>query len=52
MLPEVVEAAHKLKESGISAKVVSFHTVKPLDEACLKDAFAASSWSQRSRSIR
>jgi transketolase len=39
MLPEVVETAHKLKEQGISAKVVSFHTVKPLDEACLKDAF-------------
>jgi transketolase len=39
MLPEVIEAAHKLKEQGISAKVVSFHTVKPLDEACLKDAF-------------
>ena len=40
MLPEVIEAAHKLKENSISAKVVSFHTVKPLDDACLKDAFA------------
>jgi transketolase len=40
MLPEAVEAGHKLKEKGISAKVVSFHTVKPLDEACLKDAFS------------
>ena len=39
MLPEAIEAAHKLKDKGISAKVVSFHTVKPLDEACLKDAF-------------
>jgi transketolase len=39
MLPEVIEAAHKLGEQGISAQVVSFHTVKPLDEACLKDAF-------------
>jgi transketolase len=39
MLPEAMEAAHKLKEKGISAQVVSFHTVKPLDEACLKDAF-------------
>jgi transketolase len=39
MLPEAVEAAHKLKEHGVSAKVVSFHTVKPLDEACLEDAF-------------
>ena len=39
MLPEVIEAAHKLKEKGISAQVVSFHTVKPLDEAFLKGAF-------------
>jgi transketolase len=39
MLPEVIEAARKLKEQGISAQVVSFHTVKPLDQACLKDAF-------------
>jgi transketolase len=39
MLPEVIEAAHKLKDKGISARVVSFHTVKPLDQACLKDAF-------------
>jgi transketolase len=39
MLPEVIEAAHMLKEKGISAQVVSFHTVKPLDEALLKDAF-------------
>lgn len=39
MLPEAVEAAHLLKERGISARVVSFHTVKPLDEACLAEAF-------------
>jgi transketolase len=39
MLPEAIEAAHKLGEKGISAQVVSFHTVKPLDEAYLKDAF-------------
>lgn len=39
MLPEVIEAAHMLGEKGISAQVVSFHTVKPLDAACLKDAF-------------
>ena len=39
MLPEVIEAAHKLREQGISAQVVSFHTVKPLDEAFLKGAF-------------
>jgi transketolase len=40
MLPEAVEAAHKLNDRGISAEVVSFHTVKPLDEACLKDVFS------------
>lgn len=39
MLPEAVEAAHLLKDRGLSARVVSFHTVKPLDEACLAEAF-------------
>jgi len=39
MLPEVIEAAHQLKERGISAEVVSFHTVKPLDDERLKTAF-------------
>jgi len=39
MLPEAIEAAHKLREQGISAQVVSFHTVKPLDETYLKEAF-------------
>jgi transketolase len=39
MLPEVIDAAKKLKEQGISARVVSFHTVKPLDHACLEEAF-------------
>jgi len=39
MLPEVIEAAHKLKDKGISAEVVSFHTVKPLDEEKLRQAF-------------
>ena len=39
MLPEAIEAAHKLGGQGISAQVVSFHTVKPLDQTCLKDAF-------------
>ena len=29
-----------LRKSGISCRVVSIHTVKPLDEACLADAFA------------
>jgi transketolase len=40
MLPEAVHAAHALQEKGLSSRVVSFHTVKPLDEACLRDAFA------------
>jgi transketolase len=40
MLPEAVEAGHKLKERGVSAQVISFHTVKPLDEDCLRNAFA------------
>jgi transketolase len=40
MLPEAIEAAHALKGKGISAEVVSFHTVKPLDEEKLKQAFA------------
>ena len=40
MLPEAVEAAHQLEQQGISAEVVSFHTVKPLDETCLTDVFA------------
>ncbi len=41
MLPVVIEAAHLLKEKGVSARVVSFHTIKPLDEACLEAAFTA-----------
>ncbi|HEY0569666.1 MAG TPA: transketolase C-terminal domain-containing protein, partial [Xanthobacteraceae bacterium] len=40
MLPEAVDAAGRLRERGISAQVVSFHTVKPLDETRLRDAFA------------
>jgi len=39
MLPEVIHAAHKLKERGISARVTSFHTVKPLDTNYLIDVF-------------
>lgn len=38
-LPLAVESAEKLKASGRSAGVVSFHTVKPLDEELLKKAF-------------
>ena len=39
MLPEAIEAARALKAKGVSAKVVSFHTVKPLDVDCLQDSF-------------
>ncbi|EFL89537.1 transketolase family protein [Ahrensia sp. R2A130] len=39
MLPEAMDAADALAEKGISAAVVSFHTVKPLDEAFLANAF-------------
>jgi transketolase len=40
MLPEALEAQHVLAEKGISAEVVSFHTVKPLDNERLADAFS------------
>lgn len=40
MLPVALETADRLAEGEISAEVVSFHTVKPLDEARLADAFA------------
>jgi transketolase len=39
MLPEAMDAARRLKAHGIFAQVVSFHTVKPLDDARLRDAF-------------
>jgi transketolase len=38
MLPDVIEVSRLLAHSGISAQVVSFHTVKPLDEDFLRDA--------------
>jgi transketolase len=40
MLPEVMHAAERLAKQKISARVLSFHTVKPLDEAALGEAFA------------
>jgi transketolase len=40
MLPNVMEMGQALGKLGVSAQVVSFHTVKPLDEAFLRDAFA------------
>jgi transketolase len=39
ILPVAVAAAERLAGAGVSARVVSFHTVKPLDEAALADAF-------------
>ena len=39
MLPTAVDTVAALAERGVSAQVVSFHTVKPLDEALLSDAF-------------
>ncbi|MCE7997277.1 MAG: transketolase [Rhodobiaceae bacterium] len=41
MLPEALATADLLATKGISSKVVSFHTVKPLDEACLEEAFSS-----------
>ncbi len=41
ILPEVVKAADVLKSQGISATVVSLHTVKPLDHELLLQAFTS-----------
>ena len=40
MLPIAVEAATKLGYAGRSVRVVSFHTIKPLDAEMLSDVFA------------
>jgi len=40
ILPEALHAADVLANAGVSAEVVSFHTVKPLDVERLRDAFA------------
>jgi transketolase len=40
MLPNVLQAADELSKQGVSAQVVSFHTVKPLDEQLLAQAFS------------
>lgn len=39
MLPNVVKAAEILKSQKVSAQVVSFHTIKPLDKDILSSAF-------------
>ena len=38
IMPQVVQAADLLKEKGIFAEIVSFHSVKPLDEDYLQQA--------------
>lgn len=40
MVHGCLEAAARLESSGVSAGVVSMHTVKPLDEALLADVFS------------
>jgi transketolase len=44
LLPGALAAAAELAGQGISAQVVSFHTVKPLDGALLAQAFAVFGW--------
>jgi len=39
LLPMACEAADRLAADGVSVRVESFHTVKPLDERCLADVF-------------
>lgn len=41
VLPEAVAAAEELVAKGISTRVVSFPTLKPLDEKCLQEVFSA-----------
>lgn len=38
IMPEVLKAADQLSARGVSAEVVSFHSVKPLDHAYLEQA--------------
>ena len=40
VLPLAVQVGSLLAEEGVSARVVSMHTVKPLDEAMLNEVFA------------
>ena len=41
ILPIALQAADELGKRDVSAQVVSFHTVKPLDEELLAEAFAS-----------
>lgn len=40
ILPSVLQAADELSKDGVSAQVVSFHTVKPLDEKLLSQVLS------------
>lgn len=40
VLPIALETADNLEANGVSTRVDSFHTVKPLDEECLADVFS------------
>jgi len=40
MLPDCLQAADLMAAEGCSARVTSFHTIKPLDEAYLAEVFA------------
>ena len=40
ILPVSCAAADRLTAAGLSVRLESFHTVKPLDEACLAEVFA------------
>ena len=40
MLAEALKSAEQLQQQGVSAKVVSLHTVKPLDDLLLSTVFA------------
>ena len=40
ILPNVITAAHLLRESGLKPMVVSFHTIKPLDTHLLEKIFS------------
>jgi transketolase len=41
VLPVAMAAAEKLASTGISTRVVTFPTLKPLDEKCLQEAFSS-----------
>jgi len=40
IVPNVIAAAHLLRESGLKTRVVSFHTIKPLDTDLLETVFS------------